>query len=361
MRIVDHTIYRYRLPYARAVKWSDIVEDGADFLLLRLTADTGNEGVAETVLKPTWNGASASTITAALEDVLLPWLKDQDVSDPAEVAARLGMIPGQQAACTLLDNALWDLRAASARTPLWHYLGGRDTVDLSWVLTRQAPSLMVHEAADIIDRHGFRALKIKGGQGIDVDVQAVKAIRQAVGGGVALYVDANGAYPLHAAQSYVDAMTDAGAALVEDPSPLHPDAAFESLQASLASPVLVDFGNTCLRDTALFLERGARAISLKPGRFGLTATRQMATLAAAHDALTVVGMFGESALGTLTALAQAACLPDSALPAETTWYLAMTTQIVDLPAIREGRLRLPAACGLAQQVDWDRLTSLTRS
>ena len=114
-------------------------------------------------------------------------------------------------------------------------------------------------------------------------------------------------------------------------------------------------------DRPQVLERGARAISLKPGRFGLAATRQMATLAAAHDALTVVGMFGESALGTLTALAQAACLPDSALSAETTWYLAMTTQIVDLPAVREGRLRLPAACGLAQQVDWDRLTSLTRS
>jgi L-alanine-DL-glutamate epimerase-like enolase superfamily enzyme len=111
----------------------------------------------------------------------------------------------------------------------------------------------------------------------------------------------------------------------------------------------------------LFFERGARALSLKPGRFGLTATRRMADIAAAHDARTVVGMFGESALGTLTALAQAACLPASALPAETTWYLAMTTQIVDLPAIREGRLRLPTACGWAQQVDWDRLTSLTRS
>jgi len=361
MRLVGHTVYRYRLPYARAVKWSDIVEDGADFLLLRLTADTGDEGVAETVLKPTWNGASAGTITAALDDVLLPCLQDQDVSDPAVVAARLAMIPGQQAACTLLDNALWDLRAASARTPLWQYLGGQDTVDLSWVLTRQAPSLMVQEADDIITRHGFRALKIKGGQGVDVDVQAVHAIRHAVGSNVALYVDANGAYPLDVAQGYVDAMTDAGAALVEDPSPLHPDAAFESLQASLAAPVLVDFGNTCLRDTALFFERGARAISVKPGRFGLTATRQMAALAATHNALTVVGMFGESALGTLTALAQAACLPETALPAETTWYLAMTNQIVDLPAIRDGRLRLPGAAGLAQQVDWDRLTSLTRS
>jgi L-alanine-DL-glutamate epimerase-like enolase superfamily enzyme len=361
MRLVRHTLYRYRLPYARAVKWSDIIEDGADFLLLRLTADTGEEGVAETVLKPTWNGASARTIAAALEDILLPWLQDQDVSDPVAVAARLAMIPGQQAACTLLDNALWDLRAAAARTPLWQHWGGRDTVDLSWVLTRQAPFLMVQEADDIIARHGFRALKVKGGQGVDVDLQAVRAIRDAVGSRVALYVDANGAYPHDVAQGYVDAMTDAGAAMVEDPSPLAPDAAFEALQASLASPVLVDFGNTGLRDTALFLERGARAISLKPGRFGLSATRRMAQMAAAHDALTVVGMFGESALGTLTALAQAACLPDSALPAETTWYLAMTAQIVDLPAIRDGRLRLPEAGGLAQQVDWDRLTSLTRS
>ena len=361
MRIVRHTLYAYRLPYARAVKWSDIVEDGADFLLLRLTADTGKEGVAETVLKGTWNGASARTIAAALEDVLLPWLQGQDVSDPSTVAARLAMIPTQQAACTLLDNALWDLRAASFGKPLWQAWGGRDMVDLSWVLTRQAPALMVQEAEDVIARHGSRALKIKGGQGVDVDAAAVRQIGKAVGSGVALYVDANGAYPLAIARQYVEAMTDAGAALVEDPSPLAPDAAFEALQASLASPVLVDFGNASLRDTALFFERGAQALSLKPGRFGLTATRRMAEMAAACKALTVVGMFGESALGTLTALAQAACLPASALPAETTWYLAMTTQIVDLPAIHEGRLRLPATCGLAQQVDWERLTSLTRS
>lgn len=361
MRIVGHTLYRYRLPYARAVAWSDTIEDGADFLLLRLTADTGQEGLAETVLKPTWNGASARTIAAALEDVLLPWLDGQDVSDPATVAARCAMIPGQQAACTLLDNALWDLRAAAAGKPLWQLWGGRDAVDLSWVLTRQAPRLMVREAVDVIARYGFRALKIKGGQGLDIDVQAVGEIRAAVGSDIALFVDANGAYPRDAAKAYVEAMTSAGAALVEDPSPLAPDAAFQVLQESLASPVLVDFGNTCVRDAALFLARGARALSLKPGRFGLTATRQMAELAAAHHAQTVVGMFGESALGTLTALAQAACLPATALPAETTWYLAMTAQITDLPAIRDGRLRLPATAGLAQQVDWDRVTSFTRS
>lgn len=343
MRLARWSLDSYSLPYEREVRWSDVVESEAQFVSLRLEADSGHSGVAEVTVKPTWSGVSRRVLEASVEELFVPILQKVDIADPAVTRARLDAIPENHAAKALVDNALWDLHAAAAGRPLWQLWGGRRRVELSWALTRQAPALMAQEAAAMIARHGFRTLKVKGGQGLATDVQGMREIRAAVGAQVRLYVDANGFYPFAQAERYVGAMAEAGAQVVEDPCPLAPDANFEALQKACAVPLLVDFGCASRRDAALFLERGARALSLKPGRFGLSDTRVMLEMANAAGCATVVGLFGESALGTLAALQLAAILPESsALPAETTWYLAMTRQKIAMPAIRRGAIELPA-------------------
>lgn len=70
--------------------------------------------------------------------------------------------------------------------------------------------------------------------------------------------------------------------------------------------------------------------------------------AQAADCQTVVGMFGESALGTLAALQLSSILPPRSLPAETTWFLAMTEQITHEPLkIKDGAIQLPNVAGLS--------------
>ena len=348
MRLARWSLRSYRLPYEREVRWSDVVESAAQFLLLRLESDSGHAGVAEATVKATWSGVSRRTLEAAIEDLFVPILQQADLADPAAVRERLEAIPENHAAKALVDNALWDLHAAKSGKALWQLWGGRQSVDLSWAVTRQAPALMAEEAAAMVRRYGFRTLKVKGGQGLDVDVQGMREIRAAVGREVRVYVDANGFYPFREAERYVNAMADAGAQVVEDPCPLAPDAQFTALQKAAPVPILVDFGCASRRDAALFIERGARALSLKPGRFGLSDTRAMLQMAQQAGAATVVGLFGESALGTLAALQLASLLPQDSLPAETTWFLAMTEQIVAAPLeIRRGATDLPATPGFA--------------
>jgi L-alanine-DL-glutamate epimerase-like enolase superfamily enzyme len=238
--------------------------------------------------------------------------------------------------------------------------GGARAVPLSFTVTRQAPALMVDEAVAMVARHGFQTLKIKGGQGLAIDVEAMHRLRAALGDGTRLYVDANGAYPPAEAATYARAMADAGAEVVEDPCVFAPDAAFTQLQAACPAPVLVDFYCASPRDLRLYLAAGARAFSLKPGRLGLSDTRAMAALAEAAGCRAVVGMFGESALGTLAALQLSATLPAGSLPAENSWYLAMTQQILHTPlVITQGAIRLPDVAGSAALVDWARLEKLT--
>lgn len=354
MRLADYSLHAYALRYARPVTWSDIVEEAAPFVLLRLTADSGETGIAEVTVKPTWGGVTARSLIATIEDIFVPLIRTLDLSDPHAVRRALDRIPENLAAKCLVDNACWDLKAAQLRQPLWRVWGGHKRVALSWAVTRQPPAAMAEEAVDMCARHGFLTLKVKGGQGIDTDVAGIRAIRAAVGDDVTLYVDANGAYPVREAVRYAQAVADAGAVILEDPCPLVPDAAFADLRAQSPVPVLVDFGSWSLRDAKLFLAMGAQGLSAKPGRFGLSDCRLMQDAAREAGAGIVAGLMGESALGTLAALQFAAALPAPMLPAELTWYLAMVEQVIpSMPAIAGGGVELPDAPSLASLVDWD--------
>lgn len=362
MRLAQHRLYFYQLRYARPVRWSDIVEEAAPFVLLRLTSDTGVEGVAEITPKPTWCGVTAHSLVATIEDIFIPILKKLDLGDPAKVRIALEAIPENQAAKALIDNACWDLHAAQQGRPLWQMWNGRREVEISWAVTRQAPAAMAAEATDMIGRHGFRTLKIKGGQGFDVDLAGVREIRRAVGDGIRFYVDANGAYRMDQALDYARMLADAGVTILEDPCPLSPDTRFETLRRESPIPILVDFGCTSLRDAGLFLERGAQALSAKPGRFGLTHARAMHELAREKNCAVVAGLMGESALGTLSGLQFASTINEPVLPAELTWYLAMTEQVVsETPQIADGVLKLPAAPSLGSLIDWGALEKRSAS
>ncbi len=353
MRLAEYSLHSYRLRYERPVRWSDIVEEAAPFVLLRLQSDTGAVGVAEITVKPTWCGVTARSLVAAIEEVFLPLIANMDLDEPAKVRAALERIPENQAAKTLIDNACWDLHAASVGRALWRLWGGTGRVELSWALTRQAPPAMAAEAAAMVARHGFRTLKVKGGQGLDIDLAGMREIRAAVGEAVRLYVDANGAYPAQEALDYTRAMADAGAVMVEDPCALAPDARFRTLAQQSPVPLLVDFGCATLRDAALFVEQEARALSIKPGRFGLSNARAMEKLALGSGCAPVVGLMGESALGTLAALQFAAAVRRPVLPAEVTWFLAMTEQITTMtPKIVDGGVDLPDCASVAELIDW---------
>ncbi|HTQ77909.1 MAG TPA: mandelate racemase/muconate lactonizing enzyme family protein [Burkholderiales bacterium] len=347
MRLAQWSLEFYRLPYRREVVWANARESAGLYALLALTADDGRRGVAEGTLKATWSGVSPRSLRAALEDFLIPALRDAPLDDPAAVAAAFAGIPENRLAKGLVESACWMLRAAREGEPLWRLLGAGPRVPLAYTVTRQKPALMATESAAACRQYGFRNLKVKGGQGVAADLQALKEIRAAVGDGVELTVDANGAYARDEAEAYVRALADAGVAAAEDPCRLEPDARFERLQASSPIPILVDRSCASREDAALYLERGAKALSAKPGRVGLNEARAVARLAAQHGAKSAIGIYAESALGTLINLQQ-----PGTMAAEQTFFLMLTDQVTTwVPDIREGYVALPEEPDLARLVD----------
>jgi L-alanine-DL-glutamate epimerase-like enolase superfamily enzyme len=358
MKLDGHELRVYRLPYRRAVRWFNSSETEGRFVALRLFAE-GATGVAESTVKPTWTGLSARALAALIGDLYLPALQAVDLSDRVAVRAALAVFPGNPTAKMLVLNACATLLAAAEGVPLWRKLGGTSDLELSWCVTRQAPDAMAAEAGEMVAAHGFRTLKVKGGQGFETDRAALRAIRAAVGPKVAMTVDANGACPAAEAVDYIRLLADEGVTVAEDPCALAPDAAFTALVAASALPILVDSPCSTVADARAFLAAGARALSLKPGRIGIPEAADIAALAASRGAALCTGLFAESALGSLIGLPFSASLREPFLPAEQSFYLLMREQILhETPAIRDGRFRLPESPDLDTLVDWARTEAL---
>lgn len=355
MKLEHFEFFAYRLGYARRVNWFNSSEDAADYLALRLVGEDGSVGFAEAPLKPTWTGMSPRAHRALVEDLLLPALAEVDLTDEAAVSAALAVYPVPPEARMLVANACAVLAASASGTPLWQRFGDRPDAALSWCVTRQSPADMAAEAADMVARHGFETLKIKGGQGQATDREILRAIRAAVGPSVALTVDANCAYRPEDTPDYLRMLADETVVVAEDPCLLRPGADFAALTNKSPLPLLVDMPCKSLADARLFLEAGAQAISVKPGRVGLPEAALMATAARRAGADFCSGLYAESALGALISLAFSAGAADALLPAEQSFHLFMQNTLVDIPPIVGGMITLPDTPDLAACVDWDGL------
>jgi L-alanine-DL-glutamate epimerase-like enolase superfamily enzyme len=187
----------YRVPLPTVL--SDSTHgDIAHFELVtaRVRAADGAEGTGYTYTV----GAGAAAIRVLLEEVTALLLG----RDPEEIEAlwqrlwwgchyvgRGGLAAFAIAAA---DIALWDLRARRAGLPLWKLLGGHHPrvkayaggIDLQFPLDR-----LLRQTDDNIGR-GFRAIKMKVGRPrLSEDVERVHAMREHLGAGVPLMVDAN--------------------------------------------------------------------------------------------------------------------------------------------------------------------------
>lgn len=357
-RIERVELFPVRLPYARRMVWASSQESAADFMVLRLTTGDGAIGVSEGVVKLAWTGETLRTLACAFDEVFTPLLTGLDPRDE-QALGKIARVRDNNLACAMIDVAIWDLRARLAGQPLWRLWGGRPRVELSWCVTRQPPKAMAEEAERAISAHGFRALKVKGGQGVDTDIAALREIRRAVGD-VLTYVDCNRAYAVADAPDYVARIADEGVVLAEDPCALEPGRAFGELKARCRLPLLVDGDCRDLAAAKIFLESGAQALNLKVQKAaGFTENRKIAALAHAHGASADVGLFGESSLGSLAALHLASALPSQSLPAEVSGFLQFGEEYVgERLKIVDGGVDMPEEAGAAGLIDWAKVERL---
>lgn len=99
-----------------------------------------------------------------------------------------------------IDIALWDLKGKFLQQPVHRLMGGpiRTAVDAyaTGLYRRETgiPETYLAEEATSYREQGFKAVKLKVGYGVEEDARVARAVREAIGPGVGLMIDANHAY-----------------------------------------------------------------------------------------------------------------------------------------------------------------------
>jgi muconate cycloisomerase len=189
--------------------------------LVRITAADGAVGLGNIDPSPGYSSETVEESLAAIRDKLSPCVMGLDASNVHVINVRLdAALGGFLDAKAAIEMACVDLTARALGIPVYTYLGGAAKKSLmfnAWIGILP-PDEAAAEAAKWAAR-GFRSAKIKVGGGIDADRDRVKAVREAVGGAVALRIDANAGYDADTAIRLARLMQPFNLQLMEQPVP----------------------------------------------------------------------------------------------------------------------------------------------
>jgi L-alanine-DL-glutamate epimerase-like enolase superfamily enzyme len=195
-------------------------------------------------------GTGGSSVCALLRDHLAPALIGRDAAQVEALwkdlfflthATAVGAITSL--ALAAIDTALWDIRCRRAALPLWKMAGGAQkqvpvySTEGGWLQLSQQQ--LVDEAL-IAQARGFRGAKVKVGKPtLAEDVARLEAVRDAVGTGFELMVDANQAFTVAEALRRAYAMRDVMLAWFEEPLPAEDLGGHVALAAKATMPIAV--------------------------------------------------------------------------------------------------------------------------
>jgi len=202
-RIQSVSVANVRVPLDNATAFSTRLVTGRDYGLVKVRSDDGGEGIGFC-----YTGSRGGALTAEAARLLLgPMLIGRDSTSTEALWSAMyaeSLLQGRSGsvmrAISILDTALWDLNARSARLPLYRYLGAavEDRVPAyasgGYYLEGKGPKQLGKEVAGYVKK-GFKAVKIKvGRESPKGELARVRAAREAIGPDILLMLDANNAW-----------------------------------------------------------------------------------------------------------------------------------------------------------------------
>src|SRR6266567_5848333 len=179
-----------------AIRAKGGVHSVSPFLLVKIHTDENLVGLGEVSCTPRWSGEDQVTAAHFIATIFTPLLTGHDPRDIERLSHKMHHAlfshPFTKAA---LEMALWDILGKATGLPVYRLLGGpvRDFVPTKWSISGVEPQRAAGIAAWAVEQ-GFRAMKVKVGIDDAQDIARVREVRSAIGPGVRLGIDANGAW-----------------------------------------------------------------------------------------------------------------------------------------------------------------------
>ena len=336
--------------------------------LVEVRTDDGRVGIGEAIAR-----RAPEVVTTIIEKMLSPVLIGRDPHDVEGLwdesfglLRRWGHYRGFVfEAMSGVDIALHDLLARAAGLPLYKFLGGAGRQSVKCYTSSvyfAPPAEMAAEAVAQIAK-GHNAIKVKIGRtdalgGLRTDIESVRAVRAAVGPGVAIMLDVNGAYDAATAIRAARQLEPLDITWLEEPVPPDDISGYELIRKNAAIPLAAgesEFGVFGFRD--LIERRAVDVLQPEIARIGgFTGARRAAALAHAYNLAVAPHTGFSGGVAHLASLHLAAAVPNFM----TYEYFYAPNALRDIftrpfPEPSGGAISLPIAPGLGLELDWDRV------
>ncbi|MCF8096026.1 MAG: hypothetical protein K9J79_11775 [Desulfobacteraceae bacterium] len=253
-----------------------------------------------------------------------------------------------------IEEALLDLQAKKLNTPLFNLLGGLcfPEMPVMKAVTLKPPEEAAADAVALKER-GFTHCKLKVGLDPKRDIEAVKAVREAVGPEMFISVDANQSYTTMQAINVINQMAKWDLNLAEQPIRRDDPREMAFVRQRVPVPIMADEGVRTPMDAMRLIEAGAiDAVSIKLWVVGgFMKGKEIAALCNANNVLTHIASTPASRLQEAGQLHFAASTPNMFGGCE----LGEFDPLLDDPAsgleVVDGNLKVPMGAGLGVEVD----------
>jgi muconate cycloisomerase len=324
--------------------------------IVEVRSDSGESGLGEAdpvFPKPdVLLGEIVGTIRAFLAPLLIG-------KDPRNIdGLRLEMdhvLSGHTLAKDAVEVALVDLAARLQNVPAAFILGGQfvDKVPVIAPLGIYPPDDMAREASGYVEQ-GFTGVKLKIGLEPALDVERIRAVREAVGPDIIMRADANASYSFPDALRTIRQIDRYNLQSIEQPLPAWDLEGMSRLVRAVETPIMAD---ESLKDAPSALElirRGAAGMfHVKvQGTGGLLRARRVIAMAEAAGIPCIVGQISEMSIGATVDATLAASTRNVIFPGEMAGPLIIDDDVVTRKVdLSRGTIELSPGPGFGLTLD----------
>ena len=244
MKIATVETIPVSVPYRHREISSQVARDGVSDVLVKLTTDEGLVGWGEACC-----GADTASVEAALR-AMTPFVVGRDPWNREAMRRDVfthGLWQFQSGtgnfAWAGIDMALWDVCGRACGEPIWRLLGGLQHQEATYFyyLARDTEENLRAQVDDGLET-GFEVFYLKVGLDDAEDIAMVATVRDALGPGPLLRIDANGSWTIPQAVRNLRAMEEYDIDFVEQPVRDHPIGQLAELRARMRTPICANEG-----------------------------------------------------------------------------------------------------------------------
>jgi L-Ala-D/L-Glu epimerase len=347
MKVIQVETTVLEMPYTKPLVTATNNFTVARGILAKVVTNTGVEGYGYADLFPR-TGETPETALHAI-DILKPKVVARDLEELVRIRADIHhMLTGNPRAKAALETALYDALAKGVHVPLYLLLGGRYRSEIKVIkmVSVDRPDAMAEEAKQLV--RGGLALKLKMSGKIEQDLPRVAKVRDAVGDGVFIKVDANEAYDAKTAIRLAKGLADYGVEIFEQPVPRdHFDALREVKQHS---PIKIEADQSArtVADAYTLIKNGMiDAINTSIQKVGgIQEVRKIAELCEMNGVRCALSNTAGSMVGDAAAVHLAASTPGIAPLCELGEFEVITGDPFAGLKVEQGAIKVPEGDGL---------------